>query len=246
MKSKKRTLAVLLAAACMTVTAAGPVSAANEKGPAKQGYAVRTLTGNYDDAAGEEEKPAAKKTARIHARDSYVKAFQKKGTFTIRARINSGAKLRFRSANPKVVKVNSRTGLAKIKGYGETTITIRAKATKEYTAPEEQTVTVQIVPAKMRWEYVTSPTKKAVSAKWKIDKTVSGYQIQFCKSASFSGEVFKNNVVVKKGHTYYNRYTWSGFLKGKTYYFRIRAYKKVKNQTLWGDWSSVKGVRIHS
>lgn len=36
----------------------------------------------------------------------------------------------------------------------------------------------------------------------------------------------------------------SGLKKGKTYYVRVRAYKKVDGEKYYGSWSGVKKVKI--
>ena len=39
-------------------------------------------------------------------------------------------------------------------------------------------------------------------------------------------------------------YTVGSLTKNKTYYFKVRAYKKTDNGTVYGSFSNVKSVRI--
>ena len=67
---------------------------------------------------------------------------------------------------------------------------------------------------------------------------VSGYQLQYATKKSFANKVTKtiqlkkNTKVIKK------------LKKGKTYYFRVRSYKKVDGKTYYGTYSKVKKVKI--
>ena len=49
---------------------------------------------------------------------------------------------------------------------------------------------------------------------------------------------------MKNAGKYAQDKTIRGLEKGKTYYVRVRAYKKVSGKKLYGKWSKVKKIRI--
>lgn len=63
-----------------------------------------------------------------------------------------------------------------------------------------------------------------------------GYQVQYSASKGFASaksvNAKKNAVVVKK------------LRKGRTYYFRARAYRTISGKKYWGAWSDVKSVKV--
>ncbi|MBQ6323193.1 MAG: leucine-rich repeat domain-containing protein [Lachnospiraceae bacterium] len=86
---------------------------------------------------------------------------------------------------------------------------------------------------------------KAVSSKagictltWKNDTQAQNFQIQICQSRSFSSGV-KTVWGGKKG-----KKVIKGLTSNKTYYVRIRAYRKVNGAKWYGKWSAVKKVKI--
>ncbi len=84
---------------------------------------------------------------------------------------------------------------------------------------------------------VTSKNGKAV-ASWTNVAGESGYQLQYSASNSTGfKDVNKYSVNTTKG-------TKSGLRKGKTYYFRVRAYKKVGSKVIYSSWSTVRSVKI--
>ena len=83
-----------------------------------------------------------------------------------------------------------------------------------------------------------NPYSKAsgqLTSKWKKISAVSGYQVQYATSKSFSG--------VKTVSTTATAKTVSGLKKGSTYYVRIRAYKKISGKTYYSAWSSTKSIK---
>lgn len=81
--------------------------------------------------------------------------------------------------------------------------------------------------------------KKAALVKWKKTSGASGYQIQYSKKKDFKSGV--KSVTVKKGSTLSK--TLKIKKKGK-YYFRVRAYKKVTDVKIYGNWSTVKSGKV--
>lgn len=83
-----------------------------------------------------------------------------------------------------------------------------------------------------------NPYSKAsgqLTSKWKKISAVSGYQVQYATSKSFSGAKTVSTTATAK--------TVSGLKKGSTYYVRIRAYKKISGKTYYSAWSSTKSIK---
>ncbi len=116
----------------------------------------------------------------------------------------------------------------KVKAYKKDGGTIWGEASSAYTfstAPATPTLKM------------TSKNGKAV-ASWTNVAGETGYQLQFSTKKTTGFEKVKTySANVTKG-------TKSGLKKGKTYYFRVRAYKKVGSQIVYSAWSSVKSVKI--
>lgn len=74
---------------------------------------------------------------------------------------------------------------------------------------------------------------------WKKVSSCTGYEIYRSKKKS-SGFT---RIATVKG-TAKTAYTTARVKKGTTYYYRIRAYKKVGSQTYYGMYSGVKGLRM--
>ena len=85
-------------------------------------------------------------------------------------------------------------------------------------------------PAVKNWKRVSSKKYKLT---WKKNTSATGYQIQYAQNATFIGAKTKT---IKKSST--ASYTVSKLEKKKTYYARIRAYKKVNGQTYYSAWSA--------
>ena len=86
-----------------------------------------------------------------------------------------------------------------------------------------------------------SAKKKGFEAKWKKQSTqTKGYQIQYSTSKKFA-KGNKTKTISKNKTT---SYTIKKLKKKKTYYVRIRTYKKVSGKTYYSGWSSVKKVKI--
>ena len=89
---------------------------------------------------------------------------------------------------------------------------------------------------KLKITKITSPKAKTILLKWKKATETNGYQIQYATNSKFTRG--RKTVIIK------NRSTVSKTIKKlkrkKTYYVRIRAYKKLKGRTYFSKWSSKK------
>lgn len=69
----------------------------------------------------------------------------------------------------------------------------------------------------------------------KINK-VTGYQISYATNKNFQNA---KNIKINK-----TSYTLKKLKKGKTYYVRVRAYKKVKKTVYYGSYSTIRKIKI--
>ncbi|MBE6823954.1 MAG: hypothetical protein E7513_01270 [Ruminococcaceae bacterium] len=83
----------------------------------------------------------------------------------------------------------------------------------------------------------SSSTKGKVSAQWSNVSGESGYQLYYSTSSSSGFKKVKSySADVLKGSK-------SSLVSGRTYYFKVRAYKKVDGKVVYGGWSKVKSIK---
>lgn len=87
---------------------------------------------------------------------------------------------------------------------------------------------------------VKNLSSKAMTVKWKKTTKVTGYQIQYSTSKTFSSA----NKTKKVSGASKSSVKLSSLKKGKTYYVRIRTYKVVNGKTYYSAWSTQKSVKI--
>lgn len=85
---------------------------------------------------------------------------------------------------------------------------------------------------------VKAGKKQAVLA-WKKVSLASGYQVY--RASSKNGK-YSLVTTIKKGNTVF--YTNKKLKTGKTYYYKVRAYRTVSGKKVYGAYSSVKAVKI--
>ncbi len=144
--------------------------------------------------------------------------------FQIRA--SSSGKLAFASSRPKIAAVDRNTGKVTVKNTGIAVITVR-------TDKDLVRVTVKVSPKKPAIKSVKAAKGKKLAVKWAKDKRASGYQIQVSTAKNFKKSM-------KSQKTSKASYTFKKLKAGKKYYVRLRSYKKVGKETLYGPWSKVK------
>ena len=106
--------------------------------------------------------------------------------------------------------------------------------------------TVKVTTAKLKSKFVkkvynpkvkkSSKTKVRVS--WTNIKNESGYQIS--RSSKEDGTYIVKTVKTTRGKST----TVSGGTRGKTYYYKVRAYRTVKGRRVYGNWSEVKAYTL--
>jgi hypothetical protein len=97
----------------------------------------------------------------------------------------------------------------------------------------EASQAVYVIPAKVKSVTAVLSKNKKILTKWERQEGVSGYQIQYSTSASFS---------TKKSKTIDGDSLSFSFKpsKKKTYYIRIRAFVKIGSEKYYGAWKKVK------
>ena len=96
-----------------------------------------------------------------------------------------------------------------------------------------------IKPKKSVIKTVTSPKTKQAKVTWSKNTSGEGYQIVYADNSSFASS--KSKTVSGNTKTTANI---TSLTKGKTYYFKVRAYKTVGDKKIYGDYSSAKSVKV--
>jgi len=85
---------------------------------------------------------------------------------------------------------------------------------------------------------ISSPKAGQVKVTWDKNTKADGYQVRYSKSESFSSystsKITSKNTVSK---------TLTGLTKGKTYYVKVRSYKKSGDTTYYSAWTTVSSVK---
>ncbi len=139
---------------------------------------------------------------------------------------SSKSKLTFTSSASKIAAVDKNTGKVTVKGTGVAVITVKAgnKSVK---------VTVKVSPKKASVKSASAKKGKKLAVSWAKDKRASGYQVQVSTDKKFKKGVKSKNVSKAA-------YTFTKLKAGKKYYVRIRSYKNVGKEKLYGAWSKAK------
>lgn len=165
---------------------------------------------------------------------------KKAKTFSLKAKCSRSGALTYSSKN-KRMKVSKKGQVTIPKNFvGETQITIKAAASKNYKAASKK-VTVKVNPAGVNITSAKSAASGKVTVKWKKNAKVSGYEIQYSTSKKFAKAAAKSRKVKKAAKT---SETISKLKKGKTYYVRVRTHKKAVGKTYYSVWSGKKKVKI--
>ena len=159
-------------------------------------------------------------------------------SFQLSVKAKGGAKLTYQSDN-KSVKVSKSGKVTIAKNFvGKATITITAGATEAYTKTVKR-VTVTVNPTGTTFRSVYNAKGKKLKAYWKKNSSISGYQLQYGTSKQFT-----NCKTVTLKSAKYTGAVRTKLSKGKTYYVRIRTYKKVGGKTYYSAWSKTRQVNI--
>ncbi|MBR1749444.1 MAG: fibronectin type III domain-containing protein [Ruminococcus sp.] len=99
--------------------------------------------------------------------------------------------------------------------------------------------TFTIIPKTTKIGKATSPKTKQAKVTWTKNTSGGGYQIAYSTKSSFSSKTTKSISGSSKTSV-----TLKSLKKGKTYYFKVRAYKTVNGTKIYGEYSAVKSVKI--
>ena len=121
------------------------------------------------------------------------------------------------------------------KAIGIGTVTVTGKG--NYSG--KKSAKFKIYPAKAKLSSVKNTAARTVTVTWKKAKSGTGYQCQYATKSSFKSA---KKITVKKLKT--TKKEIKKLKKGKTYYVRVRNYKKVGKKVYYGPWSTVKKVKI--
>ncbi len=148
-------------------------------------------------------------------------------------------KITYKSNNSSVT-INSSGKITIKKNYiGAATITVNAAAVTNY-KPESQKLTITVRPAAVNLSLVKSKGNQKILVKWTKNSMAHGYQVQYSTSKTFASGNQKKTI----GGNANIAKTLSGLKANKTYYVRVRAYKKVGGKYYYSRWSSVKSVKV--
>ena len=117
---------------------------------------------------------------------------------------------------------------------GKATVTV--KGIGKYGGTKK--ATFRINPKKVAVSKLTAGKKK-LTVQWKKTAGGAGYQIQYGSKRNFSGA---KTVTITKAATV--KKVLKSLKSGKTYYVRIRGYKKVGKVKYVSKWSSVKKAKV--
>ena len=149
----------------------------------------------------------------------------------------AGGTMKYASSNRNVLTVTSK-GNAIIQGCGIAKVTISVPETSKYRAASKQ-ITVTVQPRQQTITRCSVKKGQSVVVQCKKDVHATSYQIAWADNVSFQ----KAGTLKSRKSTTIQR-TITGLEKGKTYYIRVRSYKKSAGKTIWGRWSKAKKIQV--
>ena len=184
-------------------------------------------------------------TIKVTKRSNTIKAsnirrtwYAKARKISINAKVYGKAPLKY-SSSSKSVKVDKKGRITiAAKFTGSARITIRSSATAGYNAATKS-ITVTVNPAGTTLMTTKNLSGRKAQITWKKNRYVTGYEIQYSVNKNFRSGSKKTVAGVSK-----TKYTLTKLQKNKTYYVRIRTYKKSGTKKYYSSWSKVKAVRI--
>lgn len=184
-------------------------------------------------------------TIKVTKRSNTIKAsnirrtwYAKARKISINAKVYGKAPLKY-SSSSKSVKVDKKGRITiAAKFTGSARITIRSYATAGYNAATKH-ITVTVNPAGTTLTTAKNLSGRKAQITWKKNGYVTGYEIQYSVNKNFRSGSKKTVSGASK-----TKYTLTKLQKNKTYYVRIRTYKKSGTKKYYSSWSKVKAVRI--
>ena len=190
-------------------------------------------------SVGGEKTNADLKDSEITANAVTKTSSTKPQSFTLSVKQKGGGKLSFKS-DSEYVKVTSAGKVTIARNFsGRASITIKAAATDTYKAATKSVV-ITVKPAAVTVGSAKNVSGQKAALSWKKAPGAGGYQIQYSTSKNFKSGV--KSVTVKSASTLKGNLT--KLTKGRTYYIRIRSFKKDKAGNLFSAWASFKAVKV--
>ena len=129
-----------------------------------------------------------------------------------------------------------KAGTSKTSGWSKSDLSAAGKWVLGQYNTRSGKKTTSYKPAKVSSITLKNVKSKKVKVTVKKVSNATGYQIKYSTSKKF-----KKAKTVKTTKT---SYTIKKLKKGKTYYVKVRAYRKMNGKTYYGSYSSVKKVKI--
>lgn len=173
-----------------------------------------------------------KATQKITCNKTFNKTFKYNGYFFLKAK--SPTKKIYKSSNKKIATVSA-TGKVTMKNPGKVTITITAQEGKNYT----KVVKKVTVTSKMKKPVLTVNAQKGKKNKlsWTKVPGAHGYKVYIYDKSKgkYVCRVTKKATVKSVTH--------KGLKAGKTYKYKVRAYRVVGGKMVYSPYSKVKSVK---
>lgn len=157
-------------------------------------------------------------------------------TFAVESfKLNVAAKtaMSYSSSNAKILTV-AKDGTVTMKNPGTATITVKAAETNQYKPATKQVkVTVKLVKPDLE---ATAIGNKKVKLRWTQVYGATNYQVYMYNS------VKKKYVLKATGSSTSGSFIYKG-VKGKTYKFKVRAYRTVDGKKIYSPYSPIRSVK---
>lgn len=184
------------------------------------------------------KKPVVKKTQTITTNAANYTLVYGGKPGTIKAKTNGNGKISYKSSNNNIVSID-KTGKMIVKNTGKVTVFIYAAETTTYKAATKK-ITVVVKPKIQVIKGIKSQKKSSIYVKYVKDTKASGYEMQTALDSKFKKSV--NTYTIKKNSKY--SVTLTKKRTGKICYVRVRSYKIVGSQKIYGSYSGIKKIKV--
>ena len=141
----------------------------------------------------------------------------------------------WRISSPSVATI-SKTGFLTAKAPGVFTVYATSQDGTKVEATSEE---ITVYPKTTKVKKAQNLGNRQVMASWTQVSGATGYQLQYSSDPDFDESVKTKNV--KNGKTVS---ATVGFKKKGKRYFRVRAYKTVEGEKIYGEWGDVKSIKV--
>lgn len=171
-------------------------------------------------------------TVKITVNSSFKKT-ESSSPFDLNAKVSdSSERLTYSSGNKRVATVDE-WGRVYIQGPGTAVITVRAAGTNI-----KKSVKITVAPRKASLAAVTAG-KGTLRVSWHRNTKATGYQAKIASNSGFT----KNTKSFTAASNKTVSRTFTKLKRNTTYYVKVRAYKTVGTEKIYGSYSTVKKIR---